>query len=84
MIKNTYEIKQGIKVHIIENNLFKTNIVCVLLTVPLNLENVTKNAFIPFLIRSGSQNYKTQLDINKELENLYGSSFELRYRQNGR
>ena len=75
MIKNTFEIKQGIKTHIIENELFKTNIICVLLTVPLNKENVTKNALIPFLIRSGSKKYKSQIEINKLLEEMYGASF---------
>lgn len=75
MIKNTFEVKQGIKTHIIENELFKTNIICVLLTAPLNKENVTKNALIPFLIRSGSKKYKSQLEINKILEEMYGASF---------
>ena len=81
MIKSTFEIKQGIKTHIIENELFKTNIICVLLTVPLTLENFTKNALISFLIRSGSKKYKTQLEINKHLEEMYGASFDLRNRQ---
>ena len=76
MIKNTFEVKQGIKTHIIQNELFKTNIICVLLTVPLNIESVTKNALIPFLIRSGSKNYKSQLEINKQLEEMYGASFD--------
>ena len=80
MIKDTFEIKQGIKTHIIENSLFKTNIICVLLTVPLTLENVTKNALIPFLIRSGSKKYKTQLEISKHLEEMYGASFDIRNR----
>ena len=76
MIKDTFEIKQGIKAHIIENELFKTNIVCVLLTVPLTNENVTNNALIPFFIRSGSKNYNSQLEINKTLEEMYGASFD--------
>lgn len=76
MIKNTFEVKQGIKAHIIQNELFKTNIICVLLTVPLELESVTKNALIPFLLRSGSKNYQSQLEINKHLEEMYGASFD--------
>ena len=76
MIKDTFEIKQGIKAHIIENELFKTNIVCVLLTVPLTNENVTNNALVPFFIRSGSKNYNSQLEINKTLEEMYGASFD--------
>ena len=44
---------------------------------PLNREDVTKNAIIPFLIRSGSQNYKSQLEMNKYLEEMYGATFDL-------
>ena len=70
------ELKQGIKLHLIKNNIFKTNLACVLLTIPLEKETVTKNAIIPFLLKRGSENYKTQEEINKELDNLYGSSFD--------
>ena len=76
MLKDIIEIKQGIKVHLIENNLFKTNIVCVLLTVPLLKENVTKNALIPFCLRSGTKNLPSQIQINKKLEEMYGASFD--------
>lgn len=70
------EIKQGINLHFIPTNLFKTNLVCVLLTAPLNKDTVTKNALIPFLLKRGSKNYKTQEEISKKLDDLYGTSFE--------
>lgn len=70
------EIKQGINLHFIPTNLFKTNLVCVLLTTPLNRDTVTKNALIPFLLKRGSKNYKTQEEISKKLDDLYGTSFE--------
>lgn len=76
MLKDIIEIKQGIKVHLVENNLFKTNIVCVLLTVPLLKENVTKNALIPFCLRSGTRKLPSQTQINKKLEEMYGASFD--------
>ena len=70
------EITQGINLHFIPTNLFKTNLVCVLLTTPLNKDTVTKNALIPFLLKRGSKNYKTQEEISKKLDDLYGTSFE--------
>ena len=70
------ELKQGIKLHLIPTNIFKTNLVCVLLTVPLEKETVTKNAIIPFLLKRGTENYKTQEEINKKLDDLYGASFD--------
>ena len=70
------ELKQGIKLHLIPTNIFKTNLVCVLLTAPLEKETVTKNAIIPFLLKRGTENYKTQEEINKKLDDLYGASFD--------
>lgn len=76
MLVDSFEIKSGIKAHLIQNDIFKTNIACVLLTTPLNRETVTQNALLPFLLRSGTKNLKTQLEINKKLEEMYGASFD--------
>ena len=46
MNKKSFEIKPGIKLHLIETDFFKTNLVCVIITVPLKEEIVTKNAYI--------------------------------------
>ena len=45
------ELKQGIKVHTINTNKFKTNLIAVFLTTELNRETVTKNALISMLLR---------------------------------
>ena len=66
MLVDSFEIKSGIKAHLIQNDIFKTNIACVLLTTPLKRETVTQNALLPFLLRSGTKNLKTQLEINKK------------------
>jgi predicted Zn-dependent peptidase len=76
MLENVFEIKSGIKVHLIQNDIFKTNIACVLLTVPLERNTVTANALIPFLLRSGTKNLSSQLEINKKLEEMYGATFD--------
>ena len=76
MLVDSFEIKSGIKAHLIQNDIFKTNIACVLLTTPLERETVTQNALLPFLLRSGTKNLKTQLEINKKLEEMYGASFD--------
>ena len=69
------EIKQGIKVHLINNDKFKTNLIAVFLTTELNRENVTKNAIIPAILRRGSENMPTQEAISREMEEMYGASF---------
>ena len=40
------QLKEGIVLHKIPTNLFKTNLLAVFLTMPLNKETVTKNALI--------------------------------------
>jgi len=69
------EIKQGIKAHIVQTDLFKTNLICVIITVPLNRESATKNALIPFMLRRGTANLPDQTLINRELDDMYGAIF---------
>ena len=70
------EIKEGIKVHLIKNDNFKTDFTVVFLTIPLEKESITKNALIPAILRSGSHKYETYQKISEELEMLYGASFD--------
>lgn len=70
------EIKDGITLHTINTNKFKTNLIAVFLTTTLNKENVTKNALISSVLRRGSKNMPTQEQISKQMENMYGASFD--------
>ena len=76
MNKKSFEIKPGIKLHLIETDFFKTNLVCVIITVPLKEEIVTKNALIPFVLRRGTKELPSQAMLNEKLENLYGANFD--------
>ena len=73
---NEIEIKNGIKLHSIKTEKFKTNLIAVMLTIKLDRENVTKNVLIPAVLRRGTKNMPTQEDINKKLEDMYGASFD--------
>ena len=70
------EIKKGIKIHTIKTDKFKTNLIAIMLTTKLNRENVTKNALIPTVLKRGTKNLKTQEEINKKLEEMYGASLD--------
>ena len=70
------ELKQGIKIHTINTNKFKTNLLAVFLTTELNRKTVTKNALISMLLRRGSKNMPTQEEISKQMEEMYGASFD--------
>lgn len=70
------KIKEGITLHTIETNKFKTNLLSIFLTTPLERENVTLNALIPAVLRRGTANINTQEEISKKLEEMYGASFD--------
>lgn len=75
MKDNKIKIKEGITLHIINTNKFKTNMISIFLTKKLTRENVTKEALIPAVLRLGTDNIKTQKEINKKLEEMYGANF---------
>ena len=76
MESNQIEIKQGIKLHTIKTEKFKTNLIVIMLTTKLNRENVTKNALIPAVLKRGTKKLKTQEEINKKLEEMYGATLD--------
>ena len=72
-IKN---IKNGIKIHLIKTNKFKTNLFAIFLTMPLDRNTVTQNALIPAVLRMGTAKLKSQEEISIELENMYGATLD--------
>ena len=70
------EIKEGIHLHILKTDKFKTNLIAVFLTTKLDRKTVTANALISAVLRRGSHTLKTQEDISIQLEELYGASFD--------
>lgn len=73
---NEKQIKQGIKLHTIKTEKFKTNLIAVFLTTKLNRQNVTKNALISAILKRGTKNMPTQEEISKKMEDMYGASFD--------
>ena len=59
----------------LQSNKFKTNLCALFITVPLTKENCTKNALITSVLRRGTKKLKTQEEIAKKLEELYGAGF---------
>ncbi len=69
------EIKQGINLHLIKADNFKTDLISIFLTTKLTREDVTKNALLPMVLRKGSKTLENIEEINKALENMYGAEF---------
>lgn len=76
MSDSKQEMKQGITVHVIQTDKFKTDLIAIFLTTKLNRENVTKNAMIPMILKKGSSKLESEEAINKELEEMYGAGFD--------
>ncbi|MBO5479188.1 MAG: insulinase family protein [Clostridia bacterium] len=70
------QIKEGINLHVIQTNKFKTNLISIFLTLPLTRENVTKEALVSAVLRRGSMKYPTIEEISIALEEMYGASFD--------
>ena len=70
------ELKKGIKLHTISTDKFKTNLIAIFMTTKLTRENVTKNAVTSALLRRGSKNMPSQEEISKQMEEMYGASFD--------
>lgn len=76
MSYETKEIKQGIKLHLIDTKKYKTNLITVVMALPLTRESVTFNTIIPAVLKRGTKNLKTQDEISKKLEEMYGAEFD--------
>ena len=70
------EIKQGINLHLLKNDKFKTNLIAIFLSTPLSREYVTYDAVLSAVLRRGTKNLKTQEEISKKLEEMYGAEFD--------
>ena len=76
MSYKTEEIKEGIKLHHIYTNKFKTNLIAVFMTMPLLRETVTLETLIPSVLRRGTTQFDTQEKISIKLEGMYGAAFD--------
>lgn len=70
------EIEEGIKLHTIQTNKFKTNLLTVFITTPLSKETITKEALIASVLRRGTTSMPTTEEISINLEEMYGASFD--------
>lgn len=70
------KLKDGINLHVISNNKFKTNLISIFLTLPLTREFITKEALVSAVLRRGSTKYPTSEEMSIALEEMYGASFD--------
>lgn len=69
-------LKEGITLHNINTEKFKTNLCAVFLTFSLEYENATKDTLIALMLKRGSKNLKTREEITSKLAELYGAELD--------
>lgn len=77
------KLGNGIYLNLIKTDKFKSNLLSFYFIRPLSKEEVTKNALIPLVLRRGTKNLPTNLEIEKKLEELYGSNFSVSVNKRG-
>lgn len=69
----TLEIGKNVKLTLIPGSKFKTNLISVYIQRKLDRNEVTKNALLPGILKSGCNKYKTLGQLTDREEELYGS-----------
>lgn len=77
------KLGEGIHLNLIESKKFKANLMSFYFLRPLDREEVTKNALIPLVLRRGTSKYKTSLEVERRLEELYGADFNMSVNKKG-
>lgn len=72
----TIKLEEGIDLHVNKTNKFKTNMIGIFLSSPLQPTTVSYNAVVPAVLRRGTKSYPTMTDISKRLEDMYGAMFD--------
>lgn len=71
MVNKSFNIANGVNLHYIETDKFKTNYFSFNFIAPLTKKDAHFNAMIPLILMRACQKYPSQADINKRLQFLY-------------
>ena len=75
-IKKT-DLGYGVTFRKIDCTQFKTNIIAVYFRKELSRDDVTQNSLVPYVLKSGTKNYPTDMRLSKHLQELYGTKLGL-------
>ena len=73
MSVTVFDIANGVQGYYIKNNRFNTTLISYNFYIPLNAENMAKNALLPYLLTSCSKEYPDYINLNLRLLELYGA-----------
>lgn len=74
IISETVKPMAGYKVHIVKTDKYKTNMIVWKMKAPLNKEDATLRALLPYVLQSSSEEFPTTGKLRSYLDELYGAS----------
>lgn len=77
------KLGNGIYLNAIKTDKFKSSLLSWYFIRPLKREEVTKNALIPLVLKRGTKMHPNSLEIQKKLEELYGSNLSASINKRG-
>lgn len=77
------EVGNGIGISTISTDKFKSSLINFSFIRPLSSEEASLNALVPAILKRGTMNYKTYMEIQKKLESLYGANLNLDVNKKG-
>ncbi|WP_117160851.1 EF-P 5-aminopentanol modification-associated protein YfmF [Paraliobacillus sp. X-1268] len=69
--------QQGYNLHVLQSKKFKTIHLTVKLKSPLNRENITERALLPFVLQQGTNKYPTSSLFRRALDDLFGATLSI-------
>lgn len=77
------KLGNGIYLNLIETNKFKSNLLSYYFIRPLSREEATKNSLVPVVLKRGTKDFTTSIEVEKELESMYGASYSASINKRG-
>ena len=76
-------IGNGININLVKTDKFKSNLLSYYFIRPLSKSEVTKNTLLPLVLKRGTEEYDTNLKIQKKLEEMYGANLSISINKRG-
>jgi predicted Zn-dependent peptidase len=67
--------QDGVGIHVLPTNKFKTTTILIHIQLPLKEELVTKGALLPNVLQRGTERYPNPAQLQRHLDSLYGAIF---------
>ncbi|WP_299090205.1 pitrilysin family protein [uncultured Metabacillus sp.] len=64
----------GLSLHSVPTKKFKTNTIVLKMLAPLNKQDVTYRALLPYVLQRGTKSFPTSISLRQHLDTLYGAT----------